>query len=79
MNLYLLTQEINNSYDTYDSMVVAAKTEEQAQLILPRSYMTWEEKFGNWAYRPEEVKVKLIGKAIKGTEAGVILASFNAG
>ena len=32
-----------------------------------------------WATRLENVKVKLLGDAAPGTEAGVILASFNAG
>jgi hypothetical protein len=31
MNLYLLTQTDNNGYDTYDSMVIAASSEEDAK------------------------------------------------
>lgn len=31
MNLYLLTQNVNNGYDTYDSMVIAAENEEDAK------------------------------------------------
>lgn len=33
MNLYLLKQEINTGYDTYDSCVVAAESEEDARVI----------------------------------------------
>lgn len=35
MNLYLLTQNDNTGYDTYDSAVVAAKDETQARSIHP--------------------------------------------
>lgn len=31
MNIYLLTQNEHNSYDTYDSMVVVAESEEDAK------------------------------------------------
>ena len=33
----------------------------------------------SWVRTPEEVTVKLLGNAAKGTEAGLILGSFNAG
>jgi len=36
MNLYLLTQTVNNNYDTFDSAVVAAETEKEALRIHPR-------------------------------------------
>jgi len=35
MNLYLLTQSENDDYDTYDSCVVAAESEETAKTIHP--------------------------------------------
>ena len=76
MNLYLISQDTNNDYDTYDSAVVAAESEDIAQTIHP----------GNkaWAAMPdwtdaENVSVELIGIAKEGTEQGVICASFNAG
>ena len=77
MNLYLLTQNENNDYDTYDAIVVAAESEDQARLITPydRGYY---QSFGGWA-SPDKVAVELIGESVPGTEAGVILASFNAG
>lgn len=40
MNLYLLSQEINNGYDSYDSFVVAAESEEEARKIHPSEYVT---------------------------------------
>lgn len=80
MNLYLLTQDVNTGYDTYDSAIVAAKDEDFARKINPSE----SSKFGgydawDWAVSPDQVKVELIGKAVKGTLEGVVLASFNAG
>ncbi len=83
MNLYLLTQEENSGYDSYDSMVVAAETEDRARLIHPD---TWSDNpwgrtqfLFDWALSPDQVSVTLIGTAVEGTKAGVILSSFNAG
>jgi len=83
MNLYLLTQNEVGGYDTYDSCVVAAETEEEAKKIHPSDYVRnnaydWG-KDGTWASSPESVSADLIGIAAEGTETGVILASFNAG
>jgi len=79
MNLYLISQEENQDYDTFDSCVVAAETENEARLIVPgfASPGTWTD--GTWASGPEHVDVELIGTALPGTAAGVVLASFNAG
>ena len=79
MNLYLLEQNINNTWDTFDSCVVAAKSEEDAKTITPGGCPRtggWDE---TWVTRPDDVKATLIGKARKGTERGLIIASFNAG
>ena len=78
MNLYLISQTENDDYDTYDSAVVAAKSEEDARLINPDG-PEWNRQFGGWCSTPEAVTVELIGRAKKGTVSGVILASFNAG
>ncbi len=78
MNLYIISQEENNDYDTFDSAVVAAETPEEAAMIHPTGEWTTG-PYGVWATSPKRVRVDLIGKAIKGTEAGVILTSFNAG
>jgi hypothetical protein len=76
MKLWLLTQNTNNSYDTYDSVVVAAKTEELARLETPRGPEYPEDLA--WV-APEFVTVECIGTAKPGTKAGAVLASFNAG
>jgi hypothetical protein len=79
MNLYLLTQKENSGWDTYDSVVVAAKNEQEAKKILPSEYSDWNNLCGTWASSPENVTVEYIGKAKEGTVKGVVLASFNAG
>jgi len=91
MKLYLITQSANNGYDTYDSAVVAARTQEEARYTYPSEYYTWQE--GQWRYHngvlrdwaptdwahPDDVTVTYLGTAKRGTKAGVITASFNAG
>lgn len=94
MKLWKLSQEENASYDTYDSMVVAAKDEAAARLIHPGSGRTWgngrwmvnrgdgtqfEEYNRAWANSPDGVSVEYLGEAEPGTAEGTILASFNAG
>jgi hypothetical protein len=71
MKLYYLSQSVNTGYDTYDSAVVAAKNEEDARM----TKIGWGEAWCS----PDKVGVELIGTAIEGTKAGVIIASFNAG
>lgn len=80
MNLYRLDQDDVRGYDTYDSMVVAAETEEEARQIHPYAN-GWDNSFGSsvWARRPDLVNVQLIGVAAPGIEAGIVLSSFNAG
>jgi hypothetical protein len=83
MNLYMLTQEVNTGYDTYDSAIVAAESEDDARNIYPTGgvQVNWRERgsFSVWANEPEQVKVELIGIAADHIKHGVILASFNAG
>ena len=88
MNLYLISQTVNNGYDTYDSAVVCAKSEENARVIHPSTYNLknewWSDHWycGDWTM-PENVKVELIGTLINESaedlEKEVICASFNAG
>ena len=78
MNLYLLEQDENSSYDTYDSCVVAAENEEDARSISPTG--GWSDNWYNaWASKPENVTVTLIGIADEKIEKGIVLSSFNAG
>lgn len=81
MNIYLLSQTDTDEYDTYDSCVVAAPSDNEAKDIHPSGNdARWEDKhFLDWAKSPDRVTVKLIGTAVVGTEYGVICASYNAG
>ena len=40
MNLYLISQDVNDGYDTYDSAVVVAKSEQDARDIHPSEFVT---------------------------------------
>ncbi len=79
MKLWIIWQEENNGYDTYDSAVVAAENEEAARLTLPSEYGTWGDRHPDWASTPDKVNVRLIGEALPEVVAGVVCASFNAG
>jgi inorganic pyrophosphatase/exopolyphosphatase len=92
MNLYKISQSENRDYDTYDSAIVAAETDEEARQIHPcpsygrcNSNGEFVSNYGpewpqrDWAPTVFQVNVEFIGTAKDGTEAGVILASFNAG
>lgn len=79
MNLYLISQAVNTHYDTYDSAVVAAESEDAARAIHP-SKSDWDGKakrYGSWCAK-KDVAVQLIGTAAKNI-SGVVCASFNAG
>lgn len=92
MKLWLISQTENNWYDTYDSAVVAAETEEEARLTYPDGDRVWSGE--RWVYKtldgrtldightcwthPCNVSVRFLADGYEG-EAGVILASFNAG
>lgn len=74
--LWLLTGN-KRGYDTFDSCVVAADTEEEARQISPAYY----KKFGydsTWATTPEDVVVEYLGRTEREIK-GVVLSSFNAG
>jgi hypothetical protein len=47
MNLYLISQDSNDGYDTYDCAVVAATSPEDARKIHPSSFVT-HVKDGKW-------------------------------
>jgi hypothetical protein len=81
MKLYLISQIVNNGYDTYDSAVVAAPNQDDAVKIVPGFYHN--DKFipttSGWA-DSKDVRAEYIGTAKPGTKAGtVICASYNAG
>lgn len=88
MYLYRLSQSVSRGYDTYDSCVVAACSEDEARLIHPSDYVEpgdldrdcFPRYSDTWAQHPSDVCVTLIGIAADGIEAGEVLcSSFNAG
>jgi hypothetical protein len=94
MNLYLISQMENTGYDTFNAAVVAAENETEARRIHPDENHKWNDfskKWENdqgrpsspdwlgWASTPDKVSVSLIGEAASGIDAGVVLASFQAG
>lgn len=95
MKLWLLEQSVANDYDTFDSCIVAAETEQQAQETSPCQYhelvngrfmhrqysgaLVEDTPYPAWALDPKDVTVRLIGEADSNVPAGVVLTSYNAG
>ena len=81
MKLWKISQTENNDWDTYDSAVVAAETEDDAKSTYPNElqWPTKENSWDEWASSPDNVKCQYLGEAKDGTDTGVILASYNAG
>lgn len=75
--LWLLTNVTVGGYDTYDSCVVAAATEERARQYGPAGESTRPGR--NWCY-PQDVQIEYIGTTDRQYKEGtVICRSFNAG
>lgn len=84
MYLYLIKQDVNNNYDTYDSAVVIARSEEEAKTIHPDGSRWDVTRWAGWRSdsswcNPEDVTVQLIGTSSSGEVGDVVVASFNAG
>lgn len=83
MKLWKLSQTQNNGYDTYDSCVVAASTEEIARAVHPATDSTmdgWDRRYKTWANTPADVTVEYIGHTDRDyAEGTIIITSFNAG
>jgi hypothetical protein len=85
MKIFLISQDTNNNYDTFDSAVVAAENEEIARAIDPATgeLNNFKKddffKYIPWCRSIDDVKAEYLGEAVEGTKQGVILASFNAG
>jgi len=89
MNLYLISQNVNVNYDTYDSAVVCADNEDEARMIHPASgyqyasddCIKWDGEDVKWSTwcAAKDVGVKIIGIASCNMSNGVVCASYNAG
>ena len=81
MKIYKLEQTDNNGYDTFDSIIVCAKNEEDARLITPDELHPVGDgyRFTTWAKQHENIICEEIGEANEKQERGIILGSFNSG
>ncbi len=77
MNLYLVSQNENNGYDTFDSFVCSARCEEAARRITPQ-YSEFGDDYSAWCSSPDIPTVVKIGRTHI-PEEKIILASFNVG
>jgi len=81
MKLWLISQNVNTSYDTYDSAVVAAETEEEAKTMHPQHLFKQYSCNQGWDNDTwcniKHVKVEYLGETDK--QKGVIIASYHAG
>ena len=48
MNIYLVSQDINNGYDTYDSFVCYAESEDKARLLCPSKFNKFKKDGTLW-------------------------------
>ena len=94
LNLYRISQTKNDGYDTFDSAVVVAESEEAAREMHPDPIFMWHNDYQEWGNgclgrdadglacwsHPKDVEVEVIGIPDERFRAGdVICASFNAG
>ena len=80
MKLYLLEQTSNKDWDTYDSCIVCAESEEDAKTIHPRGNEFKEhQQWNGWVQTKDQISCTEIGVANEDIKKGVICASFNAG
>lgn len=86
MNIYRISQDVNNEYETYDSAIVTAPDVEYARNMYPGCgrKVNWEnagrEVSRSWADCPGDVKVEYLGIAdVTFEKPSVLLASFNPG
>lgn len=82
MKLYLVSQSVNNDYDTYDSFVICCNNEDEARKSHPSGrVLEHEDKFlfYDWTDEQENINVKYLGEADQDLPAGIVCSSFNAG
>lgn len=82
--IYLVKQDVNNEYDSYDSFIIACDNADQARNTNPEG-LVYDENMEDWEFKracwcmPNDAEVELIGATDLYNENKVILASFNAG
>ena len=78
MKLYLISQDVNHDFDTFDSAVVIAQNEDKAREIM--RFDDENSDLGCWVKESQKslISVKYLGESCE-QEACVVLSSFNAG
>lgn len=91
MNLYKISQNVNNKLDTYTAAVVVAINENRAKYMHPSGfqdnydmedgkmkpwYLIDKPLFNDWC-RPEEVEVKYLGETKVFRREGIVVANYN--
>lgn len=80
LHLYKVARPDVPDWDEYDSFVAAAATEDEARWMHPNGEdLAIDGLRGTWPVDPASLRVTHLGTADEGIEAGVIVASFNAG
>jgi len=84
MKLWLISQKINDDYDTYDCAVVAAPDMWTAKTMHPSNGRTWKngddwDEYGSSWTNPNNVNTEFLGDAAYNIKQGVICASYHAG
>lgn len=80
MKLWKIYQDVNGGYDVFDAAIVAAETAEEARKIYPgKARFTTPDDIDTFWAPFDSIGCILIGEALPNQNAGVILASFNAG
>jgi hypothetical protein len=77
LKLYLISQTVNDTYNTFDSAVVVAETEEQAKRIHPCDINDPRYNYPSWT-TSDNVTCQLLSENVSGDlQAGqVVCASF---
>lgn len=78
MKLYLLSQTVNQNWDTFDSVLVCAENEDDAKSITPYGE-EFDGKDGTWVKDKSSIACEEIGEANSKQVRGIIISSFNAG
>lgn len=76
--LFLISQSERHNYNTYDSVVVCARSVEEAKQITPDG-RGFKDGYRSWCSSPDQAEATCLGVAKPSLEIGVVLASFNAG
>jgi len=82
MKLYLLSQSVNNDYDTYDSFVICCNNEDEARQSHPSGRVLNPRDdflYCDWTNNQENISVKYLGEADPDLPFGIVCSSFNAG